>query len=313
MNFSSIDHLQDFEFHDSEWELLSCEAGPAVFAVRNLNLHKGTELNDGDWDMELGPAQMVFRGFRLIRFEPGRSWTTDESGASVPVGERVVYTGAEALTRLSAGAFQVFSFAREGGHWEFDGCGPEPYFTVALEFDSVEITWDSFVKKAWYELHRHYSFQVTLDAPWGHLREKMQIWVHEEDTWSTRERRMVPGPSVVAGVRYEGAAYWGRGSDDLLWIDAVADLQRKLPEGVVLRACLSCRHGNLCPFGNEPNEVFCLIDAAPAGKMDVAALCDDHEAWSQRKKGFFDTCPNWAEPAEDVYTYNDFADFLKER
>ena len=47
--------------------------------------------------------------------------------------------------------------------------------------------------------------------------------------------------------------------------------------------------------------------------MDVAALCDDHEAWSQRKKGFFDTCHNWAEPAEDVYTYNDFADFLKER
>lgn len=312
MKYHCVDRLQDFEFHDSEWELVWCERGDAAFGVRNLNLHKGTELNDGDWDMELGPGQMVFRGFRLIHFEPGRSWTTDERGGSVPVGERVLYTGAEALAQLSAGPFQVFGFQREGGHWEFDGCGSEPYFTVALDFDSVEITWDSFVNKAWYELHRHYPFRVALDTPEGPLREKIQIWVHEENVWSTRERRMIPGPSVAAGVRYGGADYWGRGSDDLLWIDAVADLQRKLPKGVVIRACLSCRHGNLCPYGNETNEVFCLRDAAPTGKMDVARLFDDHEAWSQRKKGFFDTCSQWAEQVEDVYTYNDFSDFLKE-
>ena len=74
---------------------------------------------------------------------------------------------------LAKESFQVFHLKREGDHCEIGCCGVEPYFTVEFDFDSVEITWDTYEKKAWYELHRYYPFQATLDTPEGAVREKL--------------------------------------------------------------------------------------------------------------------------------------------
>lgn len=309
MRYRSVDQLEQFEFHDSDWALASRDGDTVTFEVSNLNIHKNTEQNEEDWDMELGPARLTFRGFRLVHFEPGRSWTTDERGKSVPVGPRVLYTGEEGMALLSKESFQVFHFEREGDHWEIGCCGVEPYFTVEFDFDSVEITWETYVKKAWYELHRYYKHEATLGSPEGEQRKKLEIWVSEEDGYSVRLGRMVPGPSVSAGVEYAGKRYWGDGKDDFLWIDAIAYLQKNLPEGVTIRGCLTCRYGNLCPYGNEPGKVFCLKGEKVSCKLDVAALCDD-EAWEQREKGYFDCCSDWAAPSADHYTYNDYEDYL---
>ena len=101
MGYRSVDQLEQFEFHDSDWKLNSREGDAVTFTVENLNIHKDTEQNDEDWDMELSPARMTFRGFRLVCFEPGRSWTTDETGRSFPVGPRVLYTGEEGMELLA--------------------------------------------------------------------------------------------------------------------------------------------------------------------------------------------------------------------
>lgn len=312
MQYVSVDQLEQFEFHDSTWKLICREGDDVTFSVENLNIHKDTAQNDEEWDMELAPARMTFRGFRLICFEPGRSWTTDENGVSVPVGERVLHTGEEGMSRLAEDAFQVLHFEREGDHWEFGGCGAEPYFTVELAFDSVEIAWESYAKKAWYELHRYYSHLVTLDTPDGLVQEKLEIMVHEEDTWCVKEKRLIPAPSVSAGVRCMETQYWGRGRDDDLWIDAIADLQKKLPGDVTIRSCLTCRHGNLCPHGTQPGKVYCLKGEKVSCKMDVAALCDDGDSWMKREKGFFDTCEDWAQTSVDRYTYNDYESYLNQ-
>lgn len=310
MKYVSIDQLEQFEFHDSVWELCAREGDSVTFLVENLNIHKGTEQNDEDYDMELATARMTFRGFRLIHFEPGQSWTTDENGNSVPVGERILYTGEEGMTRLGSGNFEVYHLCREGDHWEFGGCGLEPYFTVEFNFDSVELAWDAYAKKAWYELRRYCAFPVVLDTPDGTVSEKLEIWVNEEPVYRVNHG-WIQAPSVAAGVCWGGTRYLGDGTDDFLWIDAIADLQKKLPAGITIRACLTCRHGNLCPYGNAPKEVFCLKDVEVSGKMDVAALCDDPKAWESRKKSYFDCGDCWAETSDDFYTYNDFADFLK--
>ena len=304
MGYLSIDQLEQFEFHDSDWKLESQDRDDVTFAVENLNIHKDTEQNDEDWDMELGPARMTFRGFRLIHFEPGRSWTTDEDGNSVPVGPRILHTGEEGMNRLAAEKFQVLHLEREGDHWELGGCGPEPYFTAEFDFDSVEIAWNSYVKKAWYELHRYYTFQVALHTPQGLVSEKLEITVHEEEVYRINHG-WLPAPSVSARVCWADEIYLGDGTDDFLWIDAIADLQKKLPEGVTIRGCLTCRHGNLCPYGNRPNEVFCCKDVHLRHKPDVVRLCDE-DTWEQRKKAYFDSCDNWAKTAPECYTYNDF-------
>ena len=306
MGYRSVDQLEQFEFHDSDWKLNSRDGDAVAFAVENLNIHKDTEQNGEEWDMELSPARMTFRGFRLICFEPGRTWTTDETGKSVPVGPRVLYTGEEGMDLLAKESFQVFHLKREGDHWEIGCCGVEPYFTVEFDFDSVEITWDSYEKKAWYELHRYYPFQATLDTPDGAVREKLAISVHEEDLYRVGVG-WIKGPSVTAGIQWNGKRYLGDGNDEFLWTDALADLQRKLPEGVTIRGCLTCRYGNLCPCGNEPGKVYCLRGEAVTCKMDVVRFFDGDD-WVQRKKAYFDFCEDWEAVSADHYTYNDFGD-----
>ncbi len=293
MKYISIDQLEQFDFHDSDWRLESREGDTLTFAVGHLNIHKDTEQNDEDYDMELGPARVTVRGFRLIRFEQEGRGTAAQPRALCP-GE----------------SFQVRYLTREGDCWELGGCGLVPFFEAAFGFDSVKIAWDAYVNKAWYELHRYYTFPVVLDTPAGPVSETLEITVHEEEVYRVGHG-WIPAPSVSARVCLGEEMYLGDGTDDYLWIDAVADLQKKLPAGVTIRGCLTCRHGNLCPYGNEPGAVFCLRGTPLSGKMDVATLCDNHAVWIERRKAYFDCCDHWAETADDFFTYNDYHIFLK--
>lgn len=310
MKYESIDHLEDFEFHDSNWELIRREEDAVIFRVSNLNIHKDTPQNDEDFDMELEPAEMIFRGFRLILFEPGRTWETDENGKSVPVGPRIIITGEEGMKRLAEEEFQVFHFTREQDHWEIGCFGVEPYFTVEFDFDSVEIRWEAYRKKAWYERNRCYKHTATLRTPEGEQQEKLEIWVHEEDTYNVRLGRMVSGPSVSAGTKYEGKWYWGDGTDDFLWIDAIAALQKQLSENVTIKGCVTCRHGNLCPVGNCPDEVFCTKDVIITQKSDLFFYTEDRDEREKRSRKYFHSCEGWQPQSKEFYTYNDYLDHL---
>lgn len=310
MKYKSIDQLEQFEFHDSSWMLENREGDAVTFRVANLNIHKDTPQNDEDWDMELETAWMTFRGFRLIYFEPGRAWATDETGKSVPVGPRILHTGEKGMELLAAEEFQVFHFEREAEHWEIGACGIEPYFTLEFDFDSVEITWDSYRGKAWYELHRYYKHEATLDTPEGEQLKKLEIWVSEEDAYNVRLGRMIPAPSVSAGAEYAGKRYWGDGRDDYLWIDAIAQLQKNLPEGVTIKGCITCRHGNLCPVGNCPDEVFCTKDVAIHEKRELFFYTEDPDEREKRARKYFHTCEDWKAQSADFYTYSDYLDHL---
>ena len=56
---------------------------------------------------------------------------------------------------------------------------------------------------------------------------------------------------------------------DYLWADAFADLQKNLPNNVKMRCCMTCRHGNMCPVGNKPGELFCTKDVSITQKSDL--------------------------------------------
>ena len=84
-------------------------------------------------------------------------------------------------------------------------------------------------------------------------------------------------------------------------------LQKKLPEGVTIRGCLTCRYGNLCPCGNEPGKVYCLKGESVTCKMDVVRFFDG-DVWVQRKKAYFDFCEDWKAVSADHDTYSDFED-----
>ena len=64
---------------------------------------------------------------------------------------------------------------------------------------------------------------------------------------------------VEINLTYNGVIYQGKGTDHL-WVDAFADLQNRLPHGIKLACCMTCRHGNMCPYGNRENQLFCTRD-----------------------------------------------------
>jgi hypothetical protein len=110
--------------------------------------------------------------------------------------------------------------------------------------------------------------------------------------------------------QYNSKEYCGYG-DDYLWIDAFADLQRKLPEGVFLKCCLTCRHGNLCPVGNDVNEVFCTKDVLITQKSDLFFYTEDEVERAKRSKQYCGLCEDYQPQSEDFYTYNDYLCFLQ--
>lgn len=303
MQYRAENNLDLFEFHDSVFSLVSFDGTDLVVSARCLNIHKDTEQNPSDYDMEIDCAEITFRGFRHPTYEPGRVWKMGEDGKSYPDGPRVVFSGQEALERILEelrNKMCVYHFEKEADdRYSIGGCGEEPYFTVEFAFDCVQISWDEYKKKAWYELHRQFRYDLTLDTPEGDTQVELYVGCHEEST-----------PAVNVGCKYQDRQYWGHGND-YLWMDAFADLQRQLPKGVSLKCCLTCRHGSLCPVGNEENELFCTKDVAITQKSDLYFYTEDREEWEKRSRQYCNLCGDFRPQTDDFYTYNDYLDFLK--
>lgn len=303
MKYCVHNNLDLFEFHDSIFSLVSFDGADLVVSARYLNIHKDTEQNPSSYDMEIDRAEITFRGFRHPTYEPGRVWIMGEDGKSYPDGPRVVFSGREALDRILAELrhkMWVYHVEKgEDGRYSIDGCGEEPYFTVEFTFDCVQISWDAYKKKAWYALHRQFRYDLILGTPEGDTQVELHVGCHEEST-----------PAVNVGCRYNGKDYWGRGND-YLWMDAFADLHRQLPEGVSLKCCLTCRHGSLCPTGNEENELFCTKDVTINQKSDLYFYTEDRGEREKRSRQYCSVCEDFRPQSEDFYTYNDYLDFLK--
>lgn len=303
MKHSVKNNLEVFEFHDSVFSLASFDGRDLVVTARFLNIHKLTGHNPSDHDMEIESARITFQGFRHPTYEPGRTWKKGEDGKSYPIGDRIVFSGQEAMDKILEELRQglwVYHFEKEAGcRYSIGGCGVEPYFTMEFEFDSVEVCWDGYKKKAWYELHRQFRYDLTLGTPHGDAQVKVTVVCHDEEELT-----------VNVGCKYDGREYWGHG-EDYLWMDAFADLQRQLPEGVSLKCCLTCRHGSLCPVGNEENELFCTKDVAITQKSDLYFYTEDRGEREKRSRQYCNLCGDFQPQAEDFYTYNDYLCYLK--
>ena len=110
---------------------------------------------------------------------------------------------------------------------------------------------------------------------------------------------------VEINLTYNGVIYQGNGTD-YLWADAFADLQSKLPHDVKLACCMTCRHGNMCPYGNEVNQLFCTKDVAIASKDDIIKLIDKDSSFGERVVASIQYCKDFIYQSDDFYTYNDY-------
>ena len=313
MKFFVENDLSSFEFHDSTFSLVSFDGTNLIISASMVNIHKDTPQNPSDYDMEISSAQIIFKNFHSATYEPGIAWKTGEDGSSYPVVPHVVYSGQDAIDRILEelkDEITVYHFVKkeEGAGYSIGGCGIEPYFEIEFIFDSVTVSWEEYKKKAWYELHRQYRYDAVLYTKNGDVPVKLMVGCHEEPICC--KGNLEKSPAVNVGCTFEGKEYWGHGSD-YLWIDAFADLQRQLPGGVLLKCCLTCRHGNLCPVGNNVNEVFCTKDVLITQKSDLYFYTEDDREREKRSKQYCDLCEDYQSQTDDFYSYNDYLHYLK--
>lgn len=155
MTYRSVNSLQDFEFHDAWMKFVSFQNGQLVVTVKNLNIHKGTEQNDRNEDMEIAEARITFENFLVKRYENLRAQRLGEDGKYRYIEPEVIYADEAAhgkwfsvwdrdLTILSC------NLCADGKCCiEFDD-RISVMFTVWFNFDLVTVEWDEFNGPAWY-------------------------------------------------------------------------------------------------------------------------------------------------------------------
>ena len=256
MKYSSRDRLEDFEFHDSEFSLISWDKFldeipgnennyRLVVSAKCLNVHKDAAPNNAGTDMEIKEARITFDGFRINEFEPGRIWKRDENGNLYTDDPLVIHTGDKARSAFEnelRNTIIIVDISNDNGEYSLGAMGLDPYFSVRFTFSSVCIEWDDYSKKAWYELHKYYKKRLTLATPECDIAVDAGIYCHDEAVYYKEES--VDYPTVTVAVNYAGNDLIGCGKDHL-WMDAFADLQRKLPVDVKIKCCLTCRYGNI--------------------------------------------------------------------
>ena len=107
-------------------------------------------------------------------------------------------------------------------------------------------------------------------------------------------------------VIYNGTEYRSYGKEYALE-DTFANLQRELPSDVKLACCMTCKHGNMCPFGNAKTDIFCMKDIVVKNKTE---LCDvfgkENDTYNKHSVASFGYCNNFVYQSDDYYTYNSF-------
>ncbi len=133
---------------------------------------------------------------------------------------------------------------------------------------------------------------ILLTTPQGDCRVPMDI------TYSAS------GDVISVSLIYEGNEYIGNGLD----AQAFADLQKGLPNDVLLKCCLSCQHGNMCPYCNSM-DIYCTSDTVITSKNDVCDVFDleiNDDAFEQRKRDPVACCERFVPQCDELYVYNDY-------
>ena len=114
------------------------------------------------------------------------------------------------------------------------------------------------------------------------------------------------GYEVALKLEYGGEVYFVNGV--LSYAAAIADLQRSLPEGVMIKSCMSCGYAQQCVFGDARDKVYCSY---PGIKPEELISMFDNADYERSAKCAFDCCPNFEFAEERHQNYNDFLPHLK--
>lgn len=80
MKYCVENQLELFEFHDSDFSFVGVDNNCLSFSAKHLNIHKDAKENPNYYDMELGPAEIVFHNIEVLTYEPAPLCKQDADG-----------------------------------------------------------------------------------------------------------------------------------------------------------------------------------------------------------------------------------------
>lgn len=94
------------------------------------------------------------------------------------------------------------------------------------------------------------------------------------------------------------------------YMDAFANLQKQLPNGVVLKGCINCVHVNMCTYGDEPYRVYCTNQFIIGEKLDIIKHIENNDITIQNEREYSDLCDDYCMQSPGTYTYTDYKEFI---
>lgn len=163
-----------------------------------------------------------------------------------------------------------------------------------FEFHDTQIEQENYHSKAWYELCKQYDTEICFSI---HGKdEKIQAHITCND-----ENEDHPTRSICACINGDILSGYGSSMEY-----ALLKLTKQLPGHITLKSCLTCRHGNFCPIGDDDNEIFCVNDFEPKQKSDLYFITEDEDERKRRQKSLFDFCHDYKPMQQGYFTYNDY-------
>ena len=149
---------------------------------------------------------------------------------------------------------------------------------------------------------------IKLDTPNGECDAELRIVYHTENACTQGN-----APIISVGITQGNQEFRGYSKSSTPEI-AYANLQKSLPAGVFLKCCLTCRHGNMCPYSND-DAVYFTNDYTVTSKDDVCNLIDrivkqDFGELDARQRDYGDFCESYLPQDDAHYTYNDYSYYI---
>lgn len=113
--------------------------------------------------------------------------------------------------------------------------------------------------------------------------------------------------SMAVTIEYNDKTITGYGVN-YPWMDAFIHLQKQLPANVVIKGCINCKHGNMCPSGNFPFEVFCTKDVIITKASDLWDYTESQEEVLKRSREYTQGCEDYERQSKEYYTYTDYSE-----
>lgn len=295
------DNLDDFEFQDAYVKAAEYRQPKLILHVDGLNIRKEATQNSYSCDMQIDDACITFQDIMLDKYVE-HSFATGKIAVSK---NDLEYSGEEAK-RLFQQAFKKGFLINTLSPTIQGVCligmlpdSPEDnndasFFSMYIRFVSVSVKWQNCCAQAWHVRQNQKNYPLCIASPGRELTVEALLSAREEKENS---------PSRTVSATVDGVLYIGTAESTEL---ALIDIAKQLPGRCSIKSCLSCRHGNFCPFGNADNEIFCIKDFSPKQKSDLYEVTQNGLERIKRRHLLFDLCPDYMPAIEEYYHYNDY-------